>query len=182
MTRCLTRMLENDDMPKVLVLFDSADHGADRLAERAAEGVKSLRFSEVDVRFVSNDAADGQRWRRLESLDAVNQYDGVIIVGSDRETSAAIDSLLASLERSAEGEFVDQVFAAVPAAGSTANRLSRLGGIAVGTRAGSADETTEAGKIGERVAKVAEWVRHALSHEHGHGHTNHAHAHHHHSH
>jgi len=171
-------MLENEAMPKVLVLFDSADRGADHLAEIAADGARSVRFTEVDVRVVSDGmASSGTRRRQLESADLVDQYDAVIIVGSNRETPIAIDSLLASLDRSTQGDFVDKVFAAIPAGGPTANRLSATGAIAVGLRAGSPNQDAEARKTGERVAKVAEWVRHAISHEHGHSHSDHARSH-----
>src|SRR4051812_33368507 len=98
-------MLENDVMPKVLVLFDSGDQRAERLAESAAEGARKVRFTEVDVRVVGDETpSDGERRKRLESGDAVNQYDGVVVVGSNRELSSAIDFLLAAHPR---GEFVD---------------------------------------------------------------------------
>ncbi len=157
-------------MPKVLVLFDSGDQFAERLAESAAEGAKNVRFTEVDVRVVGEGAsADDSRRKRLDSDDAVDQYDGVVVVVSDREPSAAINGLLAGRLQSANGEFVDRVFATVSDA-DTSQRVSSLGGIVVGVRTGSADLETTARKTGERVAKVAGWVRHALSHEHHHTH------------
>ena len=157
-------------MPKVLVLFDSRDTRAERLADLAAEGAKNVRFTEVDVRVVGDDAAEtGTKWKRVESGDAVDQYDGVVLVGSDQENSGAIDWLLTKLQRSANGEFVDRVFAAVYENESAGQRLSGTGGIVVGVAAGSADMETAARRTGERVAKVGEWVRHALSHQHRHG-------------
>ena len=164
-------------MPKVLVLFDSGDQRAERLAELAAEGAKKVRFTEVDIRTVGSEAApDDARRKRLESGDVASQYDGVVIVGADREPSAAIDALLDGRSGEAKGEFVDRVFAAVSET-DTSQRLIGLGGIVVGASAGLPDLETTARKTGERVAKVAEWVRHALSHEHGHSH--HAHGSHH---
>jgi len=158
-------------MPKVLVLFDSGDQRAERLADLVAEGAKKVRFAEVEVRDVgSATAVDGAKWKRLESSEAVSEYDGVVVVGSDREPAAAIDALLAGHARSAHGEFVDRVFAAVSDL-DTSQSLSRLGGILVAAPTGSTDAEATARKIGERVAKVAEWVRHALSHEHGHSHS-----------
>src|SRR5690349_3976032 len=124
-------MLENYVMPKVLVLFDSGDPRAERLAESAAEGAKKVRFTEVDVRVVGTEAAsDGARQKRLESSEAVNQYDGVVVVGSDREPSAAIDLLLAAHPHS---EFVDRVFATVSDTNAS-QRLTGLGAIVVGIR------------------------------------------------
>ena len=123
-------------MPKVLVLFDSGDQRADRLAELVAEGAKKVRFTEVDIRVVGNDSAsDSARRKRLESGDAADQYDGVVVVGSHHEPSAAIDALLATRDQ-AWGGFVDCVFAAVSEAGSS-HRLAELSGIVVGPLTGS---------------------------------------------
>jgi hypothetical protein len=171
MTRDNTRMLENYVMPKVLVLFDSGDQRAAELAQLAAEGAKNIRFTEVDLRVVGIETVSGGTKRKqLESSESVIQYDGVVVVGSDREPSAAISALLAAHPR---GEFVDRVFAAVSNA-DPSQRLSALGGILVGMPAGSTDLEATARKTGERVAKVAEWVRHALGHEHGHSHDAHS--------
>ena len=167
-------MLEKDVMPKVLVLCDSGDQRADRLAELVAQGAKNVRFTEVDIRVVGSESASNDaRRKRLESGDAVDQYDGIVVVGSDREPSAAIDLLLAAHHHD---DFVDRVFATVSDA-ETSHRLSHLGGIVVGMRDGGAGLDDSARKTGERVARVAEWVRHALSHEHGHGHSHHSHSH-----
>ena len=165
-------------MPKVLVLFDSADLHAARLADLAAEGAKRVKFTEVDVRVVGGQTSDGSNRRRLESGD-VGQYDGVVIAGSDRDISDSIEAVLSKAGHS-HGEFVDRVFAAVGEGTTIGKRLTELGGIVVGARAGSADAEQSARKTGERVAKVVEWVRHSLSHEHGHG--NREHSGHHHSH
>ena len=175
-------MLENYVMPKVLVLFDSADQRAERLAELTAEGAKRVRFTEVDIRAVGAEAsAVGAKRKRLESNEVVDQYDGVVFVGSDREPAAAIEALLAAHSPSNLGEFVNRVFAAVSQT-NTSQQLAVLGGIIVGTPSGLHDLETNAGKTGERVAKVAEWVRHALSHEHGHVQSHHTHSGSHHSH
>ena len=165
-------------MPKVLVLFDNADQNADGLAELVSAGAKTVRFTEVDVRVLGEPSVSSRR-RRLESADEIEQYDGVIVVGSDPGISPAFDSLLGALGRRGTAEFDDRVFAAVPASSATRQRLSDVGGIIVGVRAGAADAESEARKTGERVARVTEWVRHALSHEDGHGQPHHAHSHHH---
>lgn len=170
MTRGLTRMLENV-MPKVLVLFDSGDQRAEQLAELAAEGARKIRFTEVDLRVVGAEQAGGAKRKPLESSDAVDQYDGVIVVGSHQEPSAAIETLLAGHHH----DFIDRVFAAVSESDTARQRLTELGGIVVGVAGGSTDVESTARKTGERVAKVAEWVRHALSHEHGHSHGAHSH-------
>jgi hypothetical protein len=159
-------MLENNAMPKVLVLFDSGDEGAERLADWAADGAKKVRFTEVDIRDVGDGSSSGGAHRkRLESGDSIEHYDGVVVVGWHREPLAAIDALRAGYPR-ANGEFVDRVFATLCAAHQSQG-ASGLGGIVIGAPPGSTDLEMTARKIGERVAKVGEWVRHALSHEHG---------------
>ena len=153
-------------MPRVLVVFDSEDERAERLAQSAAEGARRVRFTEVDVRVVGDESSAGDATRRrLEPTSDVDQYDGVIVVGSDRGISAPIDALLSRVEQSAKGDFVDRVFAVVGGGSSTAQRLSAVGGIVVSVRGGVFDVETAARQIGERVAKVAGWVRHALSHQ-----------------
>ena len=156
-------------MPKVLVLFDSSDERAGRLADLAAEGAKSVRFTEVDIRAVGHEASAGTDRKRLESSEVADQYDGVVIAGSDRDIPAAIEEVLRKAGHS-HGHFVDRVFASVGGGSAITKRVSELGGIAVGVRAGSADADQSATKTGERVAKVVEWVRHSLSHEHRHSH------------
>jgi hypothetical protein len=169
-------MLENNVMAKVLVLFDNRDHRGEQLAELAAQGAKRVRFAEVDVRAVGDDREDSMRRKHIESADEVAQYDGVIVAASDHDVPGAIDTLLATLERSNERGFVDRVFGSIGGGNWLNQRLAAGGGIVIGTRSGAAEPEAQAGATGERVAKVAEWVRHALSHEHGHSHAHHAHS------
>lgn len=73
MTRSLARMLETDVMPTVLVLFDSEDQRADRLAEFVAQGARRVRFTEVDVRVAGDETSADAKRRRLESPEALEQ-------------------------------------------------------------------------------------------------------------
>ena len=170
------RMLENEVMPKVLVLFDSADERAAQLAEFAAEGARSLRFTEVDLRVADDHESPGMSHKRL-SVDAVDQYDGILVATSHRDIPPSIERVLARIQASSHGLFVDCVLAAVGDSTPITQRLTELGGIVVGARPGVRDAEESARKTGERVARVVEWVRHSLSHEHGHGDTHHAHSH-----
>lgn len=165
-------------MPKVLVLFDSADQRAARFADLAAEGAKSVRFTEVDIRVVGDGTPAGSNRRRLDSAEVADEYDGVVVASSDRDISASIEAALQKAGHS-HGEFVDRVFAAVGDGTSAAQHLTDLGGIFVSVRRGANDADRAAKSTGERVAKVVEWVRHSLSHEHGHGKHEHSHGHHH---
>lgn len=196
-------------MPKVLVLFDGRSGNAAALAGAIAEGAESVRFTEVDVRRVADvaPAADSdadeaahagaplmKKYRSLESVESLAQYDALIIGGAARDGKVS-GVLVGTLERAArlgEGRpFADKVgsaFGGVPMADREANMMSmltplmRLGMIIVPPALGaahpvsangapSAEELAAARQLGARVAKVAEWVRHAKSHEsHGHRH------------
>ena len=50
MTAQVTRMLENDVMPKVLVLVAGDSDSSKSLAESVRDGAAAVRFTEVDVR------------------------------------------------------------------------------------------------------------------------------------
>jgi hypothetical protein len=159
MTAQLTRMLEKDDMPKVLVLFAGDDGATAPLAADVAAGAKAVRFTEVEVRPVAGQTAD-----ELQS------YDGVVIVGDGDELPSPLESLLEACERADAPGFENTVFGTVGFANATIlERLARLGGIAVTARRGL-DAKTQAALLGGRVAKIVGWVRHALNHEHQHHH------------
>lgn len=189
-------------MPKVLVLFYSGDANAAALADAIAEGATSVKFTEVEVRRIagetpSTDAAkheDGttardaraKKYRQLESVASLAQYDALIIGGPVRQ--GAIGEELQNLLTQAGslgkgGALADKVGSAfVPASASDdgesdANIMAlllpmmHLGMILVPPGKAGAGELASAREQGVRVAKVAEWVRHAKSHEaHGHRH------------
>ena len=212
-------------MPKILVLFHSRTGHTAALADAIAEGARSVRFAETDVRRLEDLAPEtlaeampawkegrvrmAAKYRVLESAEQVAAYDGVIIgsPGDSGAMSAELRQLLDQLAPlAAKGALTDRVgavFTAAPASrgghdsalsGMTA-ALASLGMLicppgvaadasplgAVGLtegdeQIGDADLAT-ARALGKRVAKVAEWVRHAKSHEAPH---HHAHGHHHH--
>lgn len=160
MTLQLTRMLETDVMPKVLILVASEGDLSTSLARCASDGAKAVRFTEVDVRAVAG--------RELETL---RDYDGIVIAGSGRELSPALTSLLDACESGDASQFANTVFAPLGFDGTAVfERIVRLGGIIVADGRGDLAPDARATLVGKRVAKVAEWVRHALSHEHGHNH------------
>jgi NAD(P)H-dependent FMN reductase len=160
-------------MPKVLVLFAGTESPAASLAENVAAAARSVRFTEVDIRAAAAyEATTDSRHKVLESADAVEQYDGVVVVSSTASVPSAITSLLDACDRTSESTFANTVFGVAGSENALLlERIARLGGIIVTDSRGDAD----AGRIGVRVAKVVEWVRHALSHEHGHHHHHHAH-------
>ena len=189
-------------MPKVLVLFHSRTGSTAALADAVAEGAGSVKFTEVEVRWIddptpaseteANDETKGaraaltKRYRPLESVESLTQYDALII-GSPVRHGVMSEAMKRTLDQArascTHGAFVDKVGSAfAPAAAderdasimSMLTPMMHLGMILVPPgSAGSpgADALAMARQQGARVAKVAEWVRHAKSHEaHGHRH------------
>jgi hypothetical protein len=151
-------------VPKLLVVFSSVDSYAARMADAVAGGARTVRFTEVDVRAVTDANADVNGRRRLESFDALHEYDGVVLTGPGPESARhELTGLLRALERGASS--ANMVFAL--AGSEDADMLlaiARSGGLIVG-QPHEADAENRARALGVRVAKVIGWVRHALSHE-----------------
>lgn len=168
-------------MPKLIVLFYGAESPASSLAEAAAHGAGDVRFSEVDVRAGgAHEAGTGKRHPQLASAASLGDYAGVVIAcPSAGEIPTDLDELLDELERMPNRTFLNTVFGISGGENTVLlGRVARLGGIIVAEPRASADPEARAKALGERVAKVASWVRHSLGHEqaHGHGHE-HGHAH-----
>lgn len=186
-------------MPKVLVLFYSRTGDTASIVDAIAEGAETVKFTEVEVRRIESLAPDGavasdassassraamaKRYRTLESVEALADHDAVII-GDDLSGGTMSPELVRVFDRAeslrTRGALVDKVgsaFAVVSTAGGGGEpkvapillRLLHVGMIIVPPAyEGGADA---ARRQGARVAKVAEWVRHAKSHEaHGHKH------------
>ncbi|HEV7994460.1 MAG TPA: hypothetical protein VGP25_21740 [Gemmatimonadaceae bacterium] len=166
-------------MPKLLVLFDSHSDDLARLAEAVAEGARSVRFAEVDVRRIpgaSGDRASSARHRALESADALAAYDGIIVGASP--ASASSDAATGPVG-AAPVSLVNKVGSAFAthdggdrraALWSVLTPMADRGMILVTpsiTEAPS-DEVESAREQGKRVADVVGWVTHARSHHHHH--------------
>lgn len=202
-------------MPKVLVLFYSRTGNTAALADAVAEGAGSVKFTEVDVRRIDDLAPQSaidadERWktartalakkyRTLESVESLAQYDALILGSPARhgvmsaELKMVLDQTGALWERRAMVDRVGSAFGsvAIPHGGHETNIMSmlvpmmQLGMIVVPPGPGDASvlaagspygataasgtpaeaELALARYQGARVAKVAEWVRHAKSHE-----------------
>ncbi len=155
-------------MPKLLVLFYGAESPAATLAESAAHGARHVRFTEVDVRAGgAHEANTGQRYRQLASADQVGEYAGVVLAcPTVGDVPADLDQLLTDLERTPGDSFANTVFGVAGGENTVLlGRVSRLGGIIVSEPRGASDPEARARMLGQRVAKVSEWVRHSLSHE-----------------
>lgn len=137
-------------MPKTLVLFDTMNADSSALAAVVAEGARSVRFAEVDLRS-AGDAVD------------LSVYDGIAVDGS----SAAIRELL---ERA--GPLRSKVGALFGAADDSLlallEQMGRAGMIVLppGTGAGalSAADAESARVLGKRLCDVVAWITHARSH------------------
>ncbi len=183
-------------MPKVLVLFYSRTGNTAKLADAVAAGAGSVKFTEVELRRVDDltpqsviDASEqwktsraelAKKYRTLESIEYLAQFDALIIGGPARYGILSAE-LKATLDRAAplwtSGALRDKVGSAfgtvgTPNDGHDTNIMSmvvpmmHLGMIIVpADHASGADTFASARNQGARVAKVAEWVRHAKSHE-----------------
>jgi hypothetical protein len=147
-------------------------------AEIVAASAANVRFTDVDVRSMSSHSVNGRNVKMWGGVEAFRDYDGVVFAASLRgDVNAPLHEALDAAEREQPPDaFLNTVFAV---AGSSDPALlsgvARLGGIIVSSPRDSGDPTRQAHALGERVAKVVEWVRHARSHEHGqaHGHSHH---------
>ena len=98
-------------MAKVLVLYHARSAPAAHLAEAIAEGARSVRFTEADVRRVAEPAAGGDAPRRHRALDdahAAAGYDAVV-VGAGSVDAATRDELLHPLRHLGPAALVDRV-------------------------------------------------------------------------
>jgi hypothetical protein len=166
-------------MPKLIVLFYGVESPASTLAEAAADGAKTVRFTEVDVRAgSSHEPTTGRRYKSLDSSERLKEYDGIVLAApAAGEAPVELDALLGALERAEPvGVFANTVFAVLGGDNTTLlGRVARLGGIIVTEPLGVDDPESRARATGKRIAKVVEWVRHAQSHEHSHVHGPHSH-------
>jgi hypothetical protein len=181
-------------MPKLLVLFQSRSADVVHLADAAAEGARSVRFAEVDLRIfpASGETHAGvdrtaRTHRPFEQDQDMAPYDGLILVVG-REPDAG-DSLVQALGSFA-GSLVNKVGAVLtPAVGSdrrpmlwsVLSPMADRGMILIPAAftAEHGDDDTAARDLGKRIAEVIGWVTHARSH-HQHDHHHHDHPSHHH--
>ena len=165
-------------MPKLLILSYGAETPMSTLVESCAEGARSVRFTEVDVRDGAGEGTPTIHSRqRLTLNDHLHVYDGVILVAPTAgEVPAKLRALLDQLAMSDPRQFSNTVFG-IAGGGATSllGGVARLGGIIVVEPPGLTDPSARARELGSKVATVVAWVRHALSHEHSGDGTHHSH-------
>lgn len=206
-------------MARMLVLFYSQTGNTAKLADAIAEGARSVRFAEVDMRRLDDLApahvidADAQwkasrarlalQYRTFDDVEALAGYDALILGSPTRygvmaaELKLLLDQTGPLWKRGALNDKVGSAFTSVQTAhgghettlwsimtpmvnlglilappGYT-DQVMFSGGSPYGATATTGTEGTvpdadlaAARHQGARVAKVAEWVRHAKGHEH----------------
>jgi len=164
-------------MPKTLVLFYGNSEAIAAAADAVAEGVRSVRFAEVDVRRLTGagEGASSSRHRALTGADELAPYDGLVLV-SDAGTRipTAIEQLITNAgalrQRTALGTSVGSAFVAgaTPAANEDGRwaLLRALGALGLVLVPASGDGAEAAKQLGHRLAHVVSWITHAKSHHH----------------
>jgi hypothetical protein len=169
-------------MPKLLVLFQSRSADVAQLAEAAADGAKTVRFAEVDLRCLpaSDQARDvvapdgGRAHRALEHIEDIASYDGLIlVVGRDGDAGDAPARALGAVG----GSLANKVGAVLTPTAGPDRRAALWGALSPMADRGmilvpapfadenAADQESTRG-LGKRVAEVIGWVTHARSHQH----------------
>ena len=153
-------------MPSVMVLVLGSDGTLSSVADAAVAGAKRVRFTEVTTRALEPDVF---RYRSLDGDDALTSYDGIVFVAAD-DSSSAVDLGRLTGAR----PLTNTVVARVGGDAAVSVALVDTAGIVVSVPHNSSREQ-HAAAVGERVAQVAGWVRHALGHEAEHRHHDHHH-------
>jgi hypothetical protein len=162
-------------MPKILILFAGQPTA---IVSAVADGARSIRFSEVELRRLDNaDFANAANridiYPTLAGADEIVPYDAVIVVASAGEDVQAGPSQLlkqaaASAPPSAWQNKVGAAFASDAEAGPAGvwPTLQALGDLGLLLVSPSGSDAVAAKELGARVAQVVGWVTHSRSHHH----------------
>jgi hypothetical protein len=159
-------------MPKILVLFAGRPTA---MVNAVADGARSIRFSEVEVRRVgaldhAQTGAKPDLHQTLASADEIAPYDAVVVATTeDGVMPPGLEELLTPIAPGSGWQNkVGSAFKAEPGEQQpnvwpTLVTLGKLGMLVVAPSAGSVEA---ARALGARVAEVVGWVTHARSHHH----------------
>jgi len=147
------------------------------LADAVADGVRSVRFAEVDVRRLADlgEASGTGRVRTLNGADELAAYDGLVL-GTDGlgPVPEAVTGLLAGAGTLRQQKALGTSVGAAFVAGASATEgedarwtlLRTLGALGLVLVPASGDGVESARQLGHRVAHVVSWITHARSHHH----------------
>ncbi len=159
-------------MPKTLVLYHGDGDDLAAMAEAVADGVRSVRFAEVDVRqLAGGDASAGRRTRLLGGAEELAGYDGLVLgIAVGEGIPSAVTKLLTEADslrkQGTPGLLVGAAFAAGVASDEACWALLRaLGGLGP-VLVPPGVTGSDARKLGHHVAHVVSWITHARSHHH----------------
>jgi len=161
-------------MPKTLILFHGAGDDVATIAEAVAEGVRSVRFAEVDLRRLSEPAGSASTGDRqtLTTVDELAGYDGLVLGTAARDAMpGAVTKLLAEAEALRQRGGLTLSVGSAFVAGATDDGprwslLRSLGGLGLVLVPTGGPSPEEGRKQGHRVAHVVSWITHARSHHH----------------
>jgi len=173
--RYLPRSFYTSTMPKTLVLFHGSSDAVATMADATADGVRSVRFAEVDVRrLMIGTAAASCRHRTLSSADELAGYDGLVLVAGGGPVPVEVTRLIgAAADLRLGGTVTLTVGSAFVAEASGVEGddarwalLRALATLGVVLVPASGEGVDGAKKLGHRVAHVVSWITHAKSHHH----------------
>ena len=163
-------------MPKTLILFHGDSDALAAMADAVADGVRSVRFAEVDVRRLATATEAGaDHHRRLESADELAGYDGLVLGTADgADVPSAVKRLLAETATLRQGGGLGTSVGSAFVAGATGaarddarwTLLRALGTLQLVLVPASGEGSEAAKALGHRVAHVVSWITHARSHHH----------------
>jgi hypothetical protein len=158
----------------LLIVFYGTEEATATLAKAVESGARNVRF--METRVVASERIDAEDGPQL-----LTEHDAVVFVASP----GGLPQLEAFVARTRQGHsyawlgnvVVGALGAGDLESGAVVVPVVELGGLLVSPAYRGTSDLGRAEAYGERVAKVAGWIRHALSHEHGREHGNgHAHS------
>lgn len=171
-------------MPKTLILFQSLTDASTTLADAVAEGARSVRFSEVEMRVVAEPPPSGGaaseewtqrraalavRYQPLADADDLSSYDAIIL-GALSSAGSMNTELTRVLGRAAS--HTNKVGAAFSPAGEETLPWALMQAMAaldmILVPPAHDGSVAAARALGKRVAEVTSWITHARSHHHAH--------------
>jgi hypothetical protein len=149
----------------IVLVADAEDASA--VGNAIAAGAANVRFTEVELRHMSTRPATGRPgWT---GADELRDYDGVVLAASARDdANTPLGQAIDAAAREQPDAFLNTIFAVAGTSDAALlARVATLGGIIVSIRRTEQGAATPSRVLGERVATVVAWVRHARSHDHG---------------